>query len=442
MPRREQNLRLLPEVPLNKYHVDGVSANYSVIKHAGREVGRINVLPATVGLTMDVESRDLRGNIVARENWDWRGFKSSQDHFHPDGSVASRTYFNRQGRPVLEEVWMNVNGQLAPSMWELLNYRGHNYRFNTEDQLFLFFLNELISKDDQAILISDRHTLDYVVADVQGAKAKWGYLHGVHTDKPATPGRGHILNVYRTLLQDRADAFDGVFVATPEQQHELQQRFPDMTVRVAPDTTVPTTYDHQAGAQPTVIFVGRFGPDKRPEQAIQMMAQVVQRVPNAQLHLYGYAPDDATLANLNRQINKLGLKDHVIVGAYLSQRDLAHVYATADVIVQTSSSESFGMNLVEAMSYGVPVVTYNVPYGAANLVRNGDNGYVVPDNATKQMAAKVSKLLTDKRDWSAKSAAALAWAREFTYGRDDQVVEGITPINGRWNITQSVASAN
>lgn len=215
-----------------------------------------------------------------------------------------------------------------------------------------------------------------------------------------------------------------------------------MTVRVAPDTTVPTTYDHQAGAQPTVIFVGRFGPDKRPEQAIQMMAQVVQRVPNAQLHLYGYAPDDATLANLNRQINKLGLKDHVIVGAYLSQRDLAHVYATADVIVQTSSSESFGMNLVEAMSYGVPVVTYNVPYGAANLVRNGDNGYVVPDNATKQMAAKVSKLLTDKRDWSAKSAAALAWAREFTYGRDDQVVEGITPINGRWNITQSVASAN
>lgn len=415
--RREQNLRLLPEVPLDKYHVDGVSANYSVIKHAGREVGRINVLPATVGLTMDMESRDIRGNIVARENWDWRGFKSSRDYFHPDGSVASRTYFDLQGHPVLEELWMNVNGQLAPSMWQLLNYKGRKYQFNTEDQLFLFFLNELISTDGDATIISDRHTLDYVVADVQGAKAKWGYLHGVHTDKPAAPGRGHVLNVYRTLLQDRADDFDGVFVATPEQQQELQQRYPHMTVRVAPDTAVAATHDHQKAAKPTVVFVGRFGPDKRPEQALQMMAQVVQKVPAAQLNFYGYAPDNETLTNLNNQITKLGLKDNVTLGAYLSRQDLDAVYAAADVIVQTSSAESFGMNLVEAMAYGVPVVTYNVPYGAANLVRSGDNGYVVPDNATKQMAAKVVKLLTDQQDWQAKSTAATAWATEMMYSR-------------------------
>lgn len=415
--RKKQNLRLLNEVPLDEYHVEAITPNYSMITHVGREIGRINVLPGTVGLTMDVESRDQHNNLVARENWDWRGFKSSIDYFHPDGQVASRSYLSQDGDPVLEQLWMDVDGKRQPTMWKLLNYQGHDYRFSTEDQLFLFFLNELTKQDSNATLIADRHTLDYVVADVQGTKAKWGYFHGVHSTKPGKVGKGSILPVYRNILEQRADAFDGVLVATEDQRADLVTRYPHMDVRVAPDTAITKTHMHKEAKHPTVMFVGRFGPDKRPEQALQMMGELVKQVPDARMEFYGYAPDEDTMKRLNDEVTKLGLTDQVQFADYMGLGELSKEYSHGDVIVQTSIAENFGMNLVEAMSYGIPAVSYNIPYGTKALVRDGENGYVVPDGATKQMADKVAQLLTDHDDWQAKSKAAKETASNYTFTR-------------------------
>ncbi|PIO84068.1 hypothetical protein BSQ39_11115 [Loigolactobacillus backii] len=415
--RRKQNIRLMDEVPLDEYQVESINPNYSITKHAGRPVGRLNVLPGTVGLTMSVESRDIRGNIVARENWDWRGFKSSCDYFHPDGTVASRTYYNFAGEPVIEETWMRIGKRVAPSMRKLINYEGHDYRFNSENELFKFFLDELFKKDKDAIVISDRHTLDNVVADIQNVKAKWGYLHGVHTNNAKSPVNGQVLEVYKTLLEQRPADFTGVLVATEEQRDDIRLHFPMANVRVAPDTAISGTHRHKKGDRPKIIFVGRLGADKRPDHALVVMSNVVKQVPNAVLELHGYAPTKQAREELDKRVDQLGLKDNVVFGDYRSQKDLATVYRDADVILQTSNVESFGMNLVEAMSYGVPVVTYNIKYGTKVLVQDGVNGYVVPDKGIQAMADRVVKLLTDEKDWSQKSKAALKKASEFTFDK-------------------------
>lgn len=52
--RKEQPLRLLDQIPLDEYHIEGHGPNYSTINHAGRELARINVMPATVGLVNDI----------------------------------------------------------------------------------------------------------------------------------------------------------------------------------------------------------------------------------------------------------------------------------------------------------------------------------------------------------------------------------------------------
>ncbi|EJN55624.1 glycosyltransferase [Loigolactobacillus coryniformis] len=417
-PRVEQNIRLLPEIPLDEYHIESINANYSMVRHAGRDVGQLNVLPGTIGLTMTVESRDLRRNIVTRENWDWRGFKSSADYFHPDGSVASRLYFNVDGQPVLEEVWMNRGDQVAPTMWKLLNYKGRDHRFDNENDLFEFFLTELLKPDQDAIVIADRHTLDDVVANIPGVKAKWGYLHGVHTNNARTPVNGQLLLVYQTLLERRPADFTGVLVATQEQKDDILLHYPLAKVRVAPDAAISEVYGHQAKAkQPKIIFVGRFGTDKRPNHALVVMSNVVKKVPTAQLELYGYAPSQQAQDKLTEQIKELDLEDNVTIKNYLHHEQLVEAYGDADVILQTSTVESFGMNLVEAMSYGVPVVSYDIKYGTKVLVQDDVNGYVVPDKGIKQMAEKVVQLLTDDADWQAKSAAALTKATEFTFDR-------------------------
>ena len=65
--RKEQPLRLLDQIPLDEYHIEGHGPNYSTINHAGRELARINVMPATVGLVNDILYYDRFGNTTARE---------------------------------------------------------------------------------------------------------------------------------------------------------------------------------------------------------------------------------------------------------------------------------------------------------------------------------------------------------------------------------------
>jgi len=106
--RVEQNLRLLKMLPLDTYHIVADGPNQSFLNHNGRRIATITVMPETVGLVNEVIFEDRAGNPTIRENWDWRGFKSSVDTFHPDGSLATQRFLNLKGDVVLEITHMAI----------------------------------------------------------------------------------------------------------------------------------------------------------------------------------------------------------------------------------------------------------------------------------------------------------------------------------------------
>lgn len=417
--RQEQPLRLLSQIPVDKYHIVGHGPNYSTLEDAGRVVAKINVMPATVGLVNDITYYDRADNVTARENFDWRGFKSSVDYFHPDGRLAVQKFLNLSGETVLEVTHMNINGQLLPSMYKLVNYLGHDYRFNTEEQLFLFFLNEITRQQLDTTLISDRRGLDHIVAGVQGTTHKFAYLHDIHTGDTKHPVRGKLYPAYINVLERYGEAFTAILVPTSAQQRDLQTRYPRLTIKVAPDVVI----DDQTLAKPRVtlserqshqlLYVGRLSPEKRPEQALRVLARVVKDVSDATLVYYGYAATQEMMHDLQELATKLQVADHVTFGGYVPSTDLQKAYQQAQVILQTSVGEGLGMNLVEAMGNGVPSVSFDVPYGAHALIEDGVNGYVVPDGSNLVMAQKVSELLLDDDQWTQMSVAAYDKAQAF-----------------------------
>ena len=418
--RQEQPLRLLAQIPLDKYHIVGHGPNYSTLEDAGRVVAKINVMPATVGLVNDILYYDRADNLTVRENFDWRGFKSSVDYFHPDGQLAVQKFLNLAGESVLEVTHMNINGQLLPSMYKLIDYLGHDYRFNTEEQLFLFFLNEITRQQPETTLISDRRGLDHIIAGVQGTNHKFAYLHDIHTSDTKQPVRGKLYPAYLNVLERYGQAFTAILVPTIAQQRDLQTRYPQLNIKVAPDVVV----DEKTLAQPRVtlserqshqlLYVGRLSPEKRPEQALRVLARVVKTVPDATLTYYGYAATQEIMHELQELATKLNVADRVTFGGYVSEAVLQKAYQQAQVILQTSVGEGLGMNLVEAMSYGVPSVSFDVPYGAHALIEDGVNGYIVPDGSNLAMAQKVTELLLDDDLWTQMSVAAYDKAQAFS----------------------------
>jgi glycosyltransferase involved in cell wall biosynthesis len=89
---------------------------------------------------------------------------------------------------------------------------------------------------------------------------------------------------------------------------------------------------------------------------------------------------------------RLGVAGRVRFAGTVQHAELPLYYAASDVLVLPSSSESFGIVLIEAMACGRPVVTYDVP-GARAVVSDGEDGLLVPCGTTVELAHALDLLL-------------------------------------------------
>jgi poly(glycerol-phosphate) alpha-glucosyltransferase len=431
--RVKQPLRDLAELPLDEYHLVAHGANYTMIERNGEEIGRIDVMPATVGLVNTITFYDRYGNTELVENYDWRGFKSSIDYYHASGKLGSQIFLNAEGVPVLEITHMNIGKEVHPTMWKLLDYKGRTYRFNNEDQLFLFFLNEIGAEYPNSVMVSDRRPLDRVVGQVQFAGAKYAYFHDTHTPEVKAPVHGKLYEAYRYVLEEAPEKFDGVIVPTVDQQSDLKKRYPDGNFFAIPDTYVDK---HQIAAgkrshsrkQHLILFSGRLSPEKQPEHALRVFAEVLKKVPDARFEFRGYPSSADYLQQLKKQVETLNIKEAVEFGEYLPQADLPERYGVAEFIVQTSKEEGLGMNLIEAMSYGVVPVSFDITYGTKELLEDGVDGVVVPLNADELMAEKIVHLMQHTPEWRKLSKAAIAKSNTFDAESVHQLWQQLSPV--------------
>ena len=93
------------------------------------------------------------------------------------------------------------------------------------------------------------------------------------------------------------------------------------------------------------------------------------------------------------------------------RREIAALYAQADVLVFPTLSDSFGMVILEAMAAGIPVICS--PY-CSDVVQDGISGFVVEPSDTKALAEKISLIIHDRALRSRLSQAARLRARQFS----------------------------
>src|SRR6185295_516041 len=119
-------------------------------------------------------------------------------------------------------------------------------------------------------------------------------------------------------------------------------------------------------------------------------ARVAPRRPGWTLRLHGAGVEGD---RLRWQALALGLEDTVrFPGA---TRHLGRELARASVFALSSRFEGFGMVVLEAMSKGVPVVSFDCPQGPAEIIRHGENGLLVPNGDVEAFAAALLELVRD-----------------------------------------------
>jgi glycosyltransferase involved in cell wall biosynthesis len=173
--------------------------------------------------------------------------------------------------------------------------------------------------------------------------------------------------------------------------------------RVMPIAVDPAAWDEPAdplwmerlsdGAA-NLLFVGRVAPNKRHEHLIALLAHLVPRVPQARLVLAGpEAPGDPYPSCLRRLAEQLGVAGRTWFTGELAQAQLQACYRTARLFVSLSEHEGFGVPLVEAMWFDVPVLAYRAGAVAETL---GEGGLVVTEKRWPELAALAARLLEDE----------------------------------------------
>lgn len=168
---------------------------------------------------------------------------------------------------------------------------------------------------------------------------------------------------------------------------------------------------------PLVLFVGRISAEKSVERCFPVMEEVRRRIPNARLALIGEGPQYEAL---RREMTQ----DWVTFTGYLSGADLHAAYASGDVLLFPSTTETLGFAALEAFASGVPVVAANAG-GLPFVVDHEATGFLVdpalPDSA---WAAPIEQLLIDDALRHATSQAARAEAERWTWRASSETVLG------------------
>ncbi len=153
---------------------------------------------------------------------------------------------------------------------------------------------------------------------------------------------------------------------------------------------------------PILLYAGRVAPEK----GLHRLAPVLDELPGCRLAIVGDGPARASLEALfaERPARFLG---------FLRGEELAAAFASADLFVMPSQTETLGFVVLEAMSAGLPVVA--APGGGIpDLVREGETGRLVDPTDAKRFADAIRGLLEDD-DRRLRHAAA---ARRFAEGCD------------------------
>ncbi|MGL5355929.1 MAG: glycosyltransferase family 4 protein [Cetobacterium sp.] len=141
-----------------------------------------------------------------------------------------------------------------------------------------------------------------------------------------------------------------------------------------------------------VLNIGRYTDDKQQDTLIEIWNELFkkQKTIGWKLHIVGKGENEE---KLKQQIKKYGLQEEVKL--LPPKKEVNEYFEEASIFAFTSRYEGFGMVLLEAMSFGIPCISFDCPSGPRDIIQNNYTGYLISNFSKELYIKKLYKLINN-----------------------------------------------
>ncbi len=148
----------------------------------------------------------------------------------------------------------------------------------------------------------------------------------------------------------------------------------------------------QTFGRPLLLYIGQLTHRKGADLLVEAMPEVVRSHPQAAFVLVTHNP--AGREALQARAAEMGLADRLHILGPVSEEEKIALLRACDAYILPTRYEGFGLPLLEAMACRAPVVTTDIPV-VREIVRDGENGLLVPRGDSRALAQAILRLLGD-----------------------------------------------
>ena len=176
-----------------------------------------------------------------------------------------------------------------------------------------------------------------------------------------------------------------------------------------------------------IVWVGRLSGEKNPEELIQIIDLIKEKVPDVKLNIVGGGNNEC-IDKIKRMIAERTLGNYVILHGF--QKNVMPFYQASSIFLLTSEYEGFPLALQESMMAGIPTVMYELPY--LTLVQDNPSVISVKQHSVQNAADEITALLMDnerRKELGARARSFIEAMSQYDYEKVWDEIFSSTRVN-------------
>ncbi|EGQ1295848.1 glycosyltransferase [Staphylococcus pseudintermedius] len=293
-------------------------------------------------------------------------FKLSETLYDRDGEVYCIRHFKENK---VSHIHLYQNGNIT-------------HAFDDEKDFFTYFFENVIEANSK--VFNDARLLDRAILNVSQPIKNIFMIHSSHKNVDDSIKKSF------GIFNQRVDEIDQIVVLTEQQKQDMIEDFNISAQRISVLPHFMTIHEPQhVERKQRFLYIGRIDENKQLSHILKAFKIYQEAGYDYGLDIYGHG-ESRPVKQMEQYIRELNLGDKVQFHGKTNQP--GKVFSQHAASLLTSQFEGFSLAVMESINNGCPVLAYDIRYGPREMIKSGENGYLVEPQNIEDLADKMMKI--------------------------------------------------